>query len=95
MPIWLIFISFLYDKIQGLRRWSSINLLSPKNGGPRGLIPYKHHQKGSHTRLFHQQKPELKVTVPVHNKDLPEKTLRRILKQAHVTDDKFLKLLRE
>jgi predicted RNA binding protein YcfA (HicA-like mRNA interferase family) len=55
---------------------------------------YIHHQKGSHARLFHQDKLELRITVPIHNKDLPEKTLRRILKQADLTDKEFLKLLR-
>jgi len=55
---------------------------------------YIHHQKGSHARLLHKIRPELRVTVPVHNKDLPEKTLRRILKQAELTDEEFLKLLR-
>jgi predicted RNA binding protein YcfA (HicA-like mRNA interferase family) len=55
---------------------------------------YIHHQKGSHARLFHKDKHELRVTVPVHNKDLPEKTLRGSLKQADVTDEEFLKLLR-
>ena len=37
---------------------------------------------------------ELRVTVPVHSKDLPEKTLRAILKQTDITDEEFLKLLR-
>jgi hypothetical protein len=32
--------------------------------------------------------------MPVQNKDLPEKTLKRILKQADLTDEEFLKLLR-
>jgi predicted RNA binding protein YcfA (HicA-like mRNA interferase family) len=56
---------------------------------------YIHHQKGSHARLFHKVRPELRITLPVHSKDLPEKTLRRILKQADLTDNEFLKLLRE
>jgi len=55
---------------------------------------YIHHQRGSHARLFHQSRPELRVTVPVHSKGLPEKTLRRILKQADLTDEEFLDLLR-
>jgi predicted RNA binding protein YcfA (HicA-like mRNA interferase family) len=54
---------------------------------------YIHHQRGSHARLFHRTRPELKVTVPVHNKDLPERTLRAILKQADLSDDEFLNLL--
>ena len=55
---------------------------------------YIHHQRGSHARLLNEQRRELRVTVPVHNKDLPERTLRRILKQADLTDEEFLKLLR-
>jgi len=55
---------------------------------------YVHHQRGSHARLLHGVKTNLRVTVPIHNKDLPEKTLRRILKQADLTDEGFLKLLR-
>lgn len=56
---------------------------------------YIHHQRGSHARLLNKHRPELKVTVPVHNKDLPERTLRRILKQADLTDEAFLKLLKD
>jgi len=37
---------------------------------------YIHHPRGSHARLFHHTRPELHVTIPVHNKDLPERTLR-------------------
>ncbi|MBL7062557.1 MAG: type II toxin-antitoxin system HicA family toxin [Dehalococcoidia bacterium] len=55
---------------------------------------YIHHQKGSHARLFHKDKPELRVTLPVHTKDLPERTLRRILKQADLTEEEFLTLLK-
>jgi predicted RNA binding protein YcfA (HicA-like mRNA interferase family) len=55
---------------------------------------YIHHQKGSHARLFHKDRPELRVTLPVHTKDLPERTLRRILKQADLTEEEFLTLLK-
>jgi len=55
---------------------------------------YIHHQRGSHARLLHKSKAELRITVPIHNKDLPEKTLRRILKQADLTEEEFLELLR-
>jgi len=55
---------------------------------------YIHHQTGSHARLFHKDRAELRVTMPIHNKDLPEKTLRRILKQADLTVEEFLKLLK-
>jgi predicted RNA binding protein YcfA (HicA-like mRNA interferase family) len=56
---------------------------------------YIHHQTGSHARLLHQQKAELRVTVPVHNKDIPVNTLRHIIKQAELTEDEFVRLLRE
>ena len=52
-----------------------------------------HHQKGSHARLKHTTKKNLRVTVPIHSSDLPERTLRRILKQAGLGDDEFIRLL--
>jgi|GEM_PF-38018 len=55
---------------------------------------YIHHQRGSHARLFHKERPELRVTIPIHSRDLPEKTLRRILRQADLTEKEFLKLFR-
>jgi len=55
---------------------------------------YIHHQRGSHARLFHRTRSELRVTLPIHKKDLPEKTLRSILKQADLTEKEFLKLLK-
>jgi predicted RNA binding protein YcfA (HicA-like mRNA interferase family) len=54
---------------------------------------YIHHQTGSHARLFHQTKSYLKVTVPIHSKDIPRPTFSRILKQADIPKDEFLKLL--
>lgn len=54
---------------------------------------YIHHQAGSHARLFHSTKPELRVTVPVHNKDLPAKTLKSIIRQAGYTVEEFIELL--
>jgi predicted RNA binding protein YcfA (HicA-like mRNA interferase family) len=55
---------------------------------------YVHHQTGSHVRLFHKERLELKVTLPVHNKDLPEKTLKSILKQADLTVEELIDLLK-
>lgn len=55
---------------------------------------YVHHQSGSHARLFHSQKPELKATIPIHNKDLPERTFKSILKQANISEEEFSKLIR-
>jgi predicted RNA binding protein YcfA (HicA-like mRNA interferase family) len=55
---------------------------------------YIHHQKGSHARLLHRTMPGLHVTVPVHSKDIPPSLLkRRILKQANLSEDAFLRLL--
>ncbi len=50
-------------------------------------------QKGSHIRLQkHTENEVLKITVPAH---LPVKrsTLSHILKQAHITTEKFCNLL--
>ncbi len=44
-----------------------------------------HHQKGSHAVLKHFKIPELRITLPIHNKDLKKKTLLSILKQARLT----------
>jgi predicted RNA binding protein YcfA (HicA-like mRNA interferase family) len=51
-------------------------------------------QKGSHIRL-HKRTPEsvMKLTVPAH-KPVKRSTLRRILSQAEMDLDEFLKLLR-
>lgn len=54
---------------------------------------YIHHQTGSHARLLHHTKPELRVTIPIHNKDLPLGTLRSILRQTNLTPEEFEKLL--
>ena len=55
---------------------------------------YVHHQKGSHARLLHRTKAGLHVTVPIHSKDIPPSLLKhRILKQANLSEDEFLRLL--
>ena len=54
---------------------------------------YIHHQTGSHIRLFHRTKSHLRVTIPIHSKDIPSATLFRILKQAEISKEEFLKLL--
>ena len=54
---------------------------------------YIHHQVGSHARLLHRTKPELRVTVPIHSKDIPPLLLRRILKQAGLTEQEFADLI--
>jgi len=54
---------------------------------------YIHHQSGSHARLFHQTRSELRVTIPMHGKDLPLKTLRSIIRQAGLSVEEFVELL--
>jgi predicted RNA binding protein YcfA (HicA-like mRNA interferase family) len=54
---------------------------------------YIHHQTGSHARLFHRMQPELCVTVPIHAKDIPHSLLKRILKQAALTEEEFSGLI--
>ena len=54
---------------------------------------YVHHQTGSHARLFHSSRSELRVTVLIHPGDLPPSLLKRILKQASLTDEEFLEFL--
>lgn len=53
---------------------------------------YIHHQTGSHARLFHKTRIELRVTIPIHSKDVPQGTLKRILRQADLTQEEFLRL---
>ncbi len=53
---------------------------------------YIHHQSGSHVRLFHQTRSDLRVTIPMHNKDLPIKTLRSIIRQAGLSVEEFIEL---
>lgn len=43
---------------------------------------YIHHQKGSHIVLRKKEDNPLRVTLPLHNKELKRKTLLSILKQA-------------
>ena len=55
---------------------------------------YIHHQRGSHIQLRHQEKPDLRVTVPYHTRfDLPPDVIVSILKQADISRDEFIKLL--
>jgi predicted RNA binding protein YcfA (HicA-like mRNA interferase family) len=54
---------------------------------------YIDHQTGSHARMINSQNPKLRVTIPIHNKDLPYGTLRRILRQAGLNIEEFCKFL--
>jgi predicted RNA binding protein YcfA (HicA-like mRNA interferase family) len=54
---------------------------------------YVHHSSGSHYILKHPERPQLRVTVPYHNKDLKRRTLASILDQASLSVQQFLELL--
>lgn len=51
-------------------------------------------QVGSHMQLKHPKDSRILVTVAKHSRDLTRKSLASILKQAKLTADEFLKLLR-
>lgn len=46
---------------------------------------YISRQSGSHMILHHEEDAVKHVTLPVHNKDLKQKTLSSILEQAGIT----------
>jgi predicted RNA binding protein YcfA (HicA-like mRNA interferase family) len=46
---------------------------------------FVHHQTGSHCVLRNQTKPRLRVTVPVHARDVKRGLLAAILRQAELT----------
>lgn len=50
-------------------------------------------QIGSHLHMEHMVDKTRKITIPIHNKDLPIKTLKSILKQAGISMKEFLKIL--
>ncbi len=52
-----------------------------------------HHSTGSHYGVRHRTDSRLRVTLPMHNKDLKRGTLRSILRQAGLTPEDFLKFL--
>ena len=54
---------------------------------------FVHYQTGSHARLLHKTRAELRVTVPIHSKDIPPYLLKRILRQASLTEEELRKLL--
>jgi predicted RNA binding protein YcfA (HicA-like mRNA interferase family) len=57
---------------------------------------YIHHQTGSHVHLRHYKKFHLRITIPRHDKfDIPPFVLNNILKQAGMTKEEFLKLLKK
>jgi predicted RNA binding protein YcfA (HicA-like mRNA interferase family) len=54
---------------------------------------FVHHTTGSHYILKHPERPQLRVTVAWHNKQLKRKTLASIIDQAGLTIEEFIKLL--
>lgn len=55
---------------------------------------YEHHQSGSHLAMRHPEKSG-QVTIPIHaGKDINPTTLKFILRQAGLTEEEFLRLLR-
>ena len=43
--------------------------------------------------MHHVDKPDLRITIPFHKKDLSPKTLKSIINQAGLTVDEFINLL--
>lgn len=54
---------------------------------------YIHHTTGSHYILKQPARPELRVTVPLHTKDLKRRTLESIIDQSGLTKAEFQALL--
>jgi len=52
------------------------------------------HQTGSHVTLLNN-KTNRRVTVPIHSKDLKKGTLKNILKQAGISAQVFIKLVKK
>lgn len=52
-----------------------------------------HHVTGSHYILKLEGRPDLRVTLPWHGKDLKRKTLTSIIDQSGLTAEEFLKLI--
>ena len=51
---------------------------------------FVHHQTGSHATLKHADDPGLRVTVPVHGRDLQRGTLTAIVRQSGMTREEFM-----
>ena len=54
---------------------------------------FVHHTSGSHYILKHLGKPNLRVSLAYHNKDLKRRTLESIVEQAGLTVDEFVSFL--
>ena len=56
---------------------------------------YVARQVGSHLQLKHPRDPRILVTVARHSRDISRNTLANILKQARLSVDDFLRLLKK
>lgn len=54
---------------------------------------FVHRSSGSHFVLKHPDRPRVRVTLPIHNRDLKKGTLRSILDQLGYTVKDFQKFL--
>lgn len=54
---------------------------------------FVHHTTGSHYALRHPDDPTIRVTVPLHTRDIKRGTLHSIIKQTGLTVGEFLELL--
>ena len=57
---------------------------------------YIHHQSGSHVQLRHETNSKLRVTIPRHDRfDLPPFVVNSILKQADISREDLISLLKK
>jgi len=54
---------------------------------------YEHHQTGSHLQLKHESAFHLRVTVPIHAREIKRAVLKSILRQAELDFEELQKLL--
>jgi predicted RNA binding protein YcfA (HicA-like mRNA interferase family) len=54
---------------------------------------YTHHQKGSHVTLCMEENHQVRVVVPIH-RVVKKGTLRNIIRNAGLTVEEFVELLR-
>ena len=54
---------------------------------------FVHHASASHFILKHPSQPDLRVTLPMHDKDLKRRTVQSIIHQSGFTPEEFLRLL--
>lgn len=54
---------------------------------------FVHHVTGGHYFLKHPDRPNLRVSVAYHSKDLKRRTLESIIEQAGLTAEEFMRFL--